>query len=157
VLPVTSFTASCITYWSTMSASFSYPVHFFIFQNPCYFFLNPHFLLLLVSLIFSLYFVTAFPCHTLQCVTFVLKPTTISLNFLQAFILHAVLSIINVKYIALCSHYLNLKNTNSSLDSAVNTVTRLRAGHLRNCCSLLGWSKKFLFLKSLLSTGNWGC
>lgn len=63
-------------------------------------------------IILQLIFCYSLSCHTFHCTTFIVKPTTISLSFLQqAFILHAVLSIINVKYIALCSHYLNLKST----------------------------------------------
>jgi len=62
-------------------------------------------------IILQLIFRYSLSCHTLL-ITFVLKPTTISLSFLQqAFILHAMLSIIKVKYIALCPYYLNLKST----------------------------------------------
>jgi len=58
-------------------------------------------------IILQLIFCYGLSCHTFLCITFVLKPMIILLIFLQAFILHAVLSIINVKYLALCPHYLN--------------------------------------------------
>jgi len=90
----------------------------FIFL-PCSLFYFPKSMLLFskaplspsVSIIFlQLIFCYGLSCHTLLCITCILKPTTISLSFLQqAFTLHAVLSIVNVKYIALCPYYLNLK------------------------------------------------
>jgi hypothetical protein len=86
----------------------------FIFL-PCSHFYFPKSMLLFSKAPFSpsaciitlqLIFCYSLSCHTFL-ITFVLKPTTISLSFSQVFILHAVLSIINVKYIALCPYYLN--------------------------------------------------